>query len=62
MKPTRGIVLISESMMRLNSGTTVMILSTLIILNKRATKILSTLEMGTREITTIQKSKIFQPS
>ena len=41
---------------------TVIILKTLIILNSLATKTLSTLLIGTREIVTIKKSKTFQPS
>ena len=39
-----------------------MIRSTRIILSNLATKTLSTLLMGTKEIVTIRKSKIFQPS
>ena len=39
-----------------------MIRRTLIILNNLATNTLSTLLIGTREIVTIKKSKIFQPS
>ena len=55
-------VLTKESIICRNAGTTVMIRSTRIILSNLATKTLSTLLMGTKEIVTIRKSNIFQPS
>ena len=60
MKPTLGMVCTNESIICLKAGTTVTILSTLMILKSRATNTLSTLLIGTSEIVTIRKSKIFQ--
>ena len=62
IKPTLGIDNIRESIMWRNAGTTVIILKTLIILSNLATKILSTLLIGIKEMVTIKKSKIFHPS
>ena len=62
IKPTLGMVLTRESIICRKAGTTVIILKTLIILSNLATKTLSTLLIGTNEIVTIKKSKIFQPS